>query len=317
MPTKAQLPGLAGKCVEFGHLTAVQAAAALREAQAAKKPFILHVLEHTEIDDRALAMDAMQAFSLPLLDVSAFDISTIPPALLKDKLMADHFVLPLLVKDKRCYVAMADPTDLKALDDIKYQLGFTAVPILAIASDLQRALKSAVRLSENTLDLSGIDLEHANTLHERDATLNIDDAPVVQLINKVLLDAIKKGASDIHFEPYEHSFRVRIRRDGVLSELTSPDVSLGPRITARLKVISQLNLSERRIPQDGRFKMNLSAGKTMDFRISTCPCLFGEKIVIRILDPTSAQMGIHALGYEPKQQELFLSAIHKPQGMVW
>ncbi|MAZ44618.1 MAG: type IV-A pilus assembly ATPase PilB [Legionellales bacterium] len=316
MPGKGALSGLAAKCVEFGLLSKTQALAAVREASVAKMPFVEYLLEHTEVDDIKLAASSMTAFNLPLLDIDAFDLTQIDMSILNLGLIEAHFVLPLGKRGKKCYIAMADPSNVQALDDVKYTFGLSAEPILVRASALKRAIKSAHKLSDNVLDLTGIDLSKANLLHDKDHSLNIEDAPVVKFVDKILRDAIKKGASDIHFEPYEHTFRIRIRRDGVLSELASTESGLGPRIIARLKVLSQLNLSERRVPQDGRFKIAIANDGAIDFRISTCPTLFGEKTVVRILDPTSAQMGIDALGYEPAQKDLFLQAINKPQGMV-
>jgi type IV pilus assembly protein PilB len=219
---------------------------------------------------------------------------------------------------------VSDPTNLQALDEIKFNTGMVTEAILVEEDKLAKAIEDALSAVDSSMEgLDDADLEALEVSggddNEREvdvASLDTDDAPVVRFVNKVMLDAINKGASDIHFEPYEKKYRVRLRQDGVLRELASPPVGLGMRLSARLKVLARLDLAERRIPQDGRIKLNLSKTKSIDFRVSTCPTLFGEKIVLRILDPTSAQMGIDALGYEEEQKQLFQDAIHKPYGMV-
>lgn len=316
MPTKSALPGLAGKLVAADLMDETQARTAVAEANKAHQPFVAYLASQKEVDMQAVAKTAMQAFGLPWLDIQAFDLHKIPSELVKASLIEQHFILPLVQRKKKLYVAMADPSNLQALDDIKFQMGVVPEPILVEANALEYAIAGTLKLADEELDLSDIDMSGVDKVHATDEHINVDDAPLVQYINKILRDAIKKGASDIHFEPYERSYRIRIRRDGVLKEMAQPAVELGPRLCARLKVLSRLNLSERRIPQDGRFKLNLGPDEAIDFRVNTCPTLFGEKVVLRILDPTSAKIGIDALGYEPNQKKLFLDAIHRPQGMI-
>src|SRR5690606_22884365 len=245
-------------------------------------------------------------------------------SLVKDKLIRQHLTLPLFKRGKRLFVAVADPTSLEALDEIKFHTGLNVDPILVEEDKLERTIERALEASNPMmadLDLDE-DLENLSVSGGDDSAspdpneADIDDAPVVRFVNKVLLDAINKGASDIHFEPYEKTYRVRFRQDGVLREVAAPPIGLAPRIAARLKVMSRMDIAERRVPQDGRIKMNLSKTRAIDFRVNTCPTLFGEKIVLRILDPSSAKLGIDALGYEPFQKQLYLDALSKPYGMI-
>jgi type IV pilus assembly protein PilB len=232
-------------------------------------------------------------------------------------------MLPVFRRGKRLFVAVSDPTNLAALDEIKFHVGMTTEAILVQDDKLAKNIEKAMAANDTSLsDMADSDLDDVEFADE-DAVpggdvseSDADDTPVVRFVNKVLLDAINKGASDIHFEPYEKSYRVRFRQDGVLSEVAAPPVTMAPRLAARLKVMSRLDISERRVPQDGRIKMNLSKTRAIDFRVNTCPTLFGEKIVLRILDPNSAKLGVDALGFEPEQKELYLQNLHKPYGMV-
>ncbi|HKU13007.1 MAG TPA: type IV-A pilus assembly ATPase PilB, partial [Steroidobacteraceae bacterium] len=239
---------------------------------------------------------------------------------------AKHRVLPLVKRGKRLFVAVSDPTNLHALDEIKFQTGLSIEAVVVEDDKLQRVANRAIEqvdtampnLADDDLDLENLDVTGGDDELEGDAVGrdDVEDAPIVRFVNKVLLDAIKKGASDIHFEPYEKSYRIRLRLDGYLKEIANPPVQLAVKLAARLKVMSRLDIAERRVPQDGRIKMRISKNRAIDFRVSTCPTLFGEKIVARILDPSSAMLGIDALGYEPTQKDLYMQALAQPHGMI-
>jgi type IV pilus assembly protein PilB len=276
-------------------------------------------------DAREIAIAASHEFGAPLLDLSAFtpDLDTIK--LVSDKLLQKHRVLPLLKRGKRLFVAISDPTNLHALDEIKFQTGLSVEAVVVEDDKLEAAAGKAIEqvdtqmpnLTDDDLDLDNLDVSGGDEdLGEAVGRDEVEDAPIVRFVNKVLLDAIKKGASDIHFEPYEKTYRIRLRLDGYLKELANPPVQLGIKLAARLKVMSRLDIAERRVPQDGRIKMRISKTRAIDFRVSTCPTLFGEKIVARILDPSSAMLGIDALGYEPAQKDLYMNALSKPHGMI-
>jgi len=276
-------------------------------------------------DARDIAIAASQEFGAPLLDLDALqpDMDTIK--LVSDKLLQKHRVLPLLKRGKRLFVAISDPTNVHALDEIKFQTGLAVEAVIVEDDKLERIASKAIEqvdtqmpdLSDDDLDLENLDVTGGeDELGEAVGREDVEDAPIVRFVNKVLLDAIKKGASDIHFEPYEKTYRIRLRLDGYLKELANPPVQLGIKLAARLKVMSRLDIAERRVPQDGRIKMRISKTRAIDFRVSTCPTLFGEKIVARILDPSSAMLGIDALGYEPEQRTLYLEALARPHGMI-
>jgi type IV pilus assembly protein PilB len=244
-------------------------------------------------------------------------------SLIQEKLIRQHNALPLFKRGKRLYVAVSDPTNLQALDEFQFNTALNTYPILVDEQKLSVVIEKALDKADEKLDefdnedLDDIDLGPDDSDKVEDLSeASIDDTPVVRFINGILTHAIKAGASDIHFEPYEKKYRVRMRIDGILHEMKGAPVALGGRIAARLKVLSRLNIAERRVPQDGRMRLKLSKTKAIDFRVNTCPTLFGEKIVLRILDPTSAQLGIDALGYEEDQKETFLEIMHKPYGMV-
>ncbi len=320
--SKLQFSGLARRLVQDGLITDQQAQEAYTAATKKKKPFVSYLVENNIVDSHAIAHSAAEEFGVPLLDIDVVDIEPDTVKLVKENLIRKHHSLPLYKRGNRLYIAVSDPTNLQALDEIKFHVGMTTEPILVLDDKLTRAIEKALDAADTTLADLDEDLEGVEFLDEEEAAGNdvseaeVDDTPVVRFINKVLLDAINKGASDIHFEPYEKTYRVRFRQDGILREIANPPVTMAPRLAARLKVMSRLDISERRIPQDGRIKLNLSKNRAIDFRVNTCPTLFGEKIVLRILDPNSAKLGIDALGFEPEQKELFLSALHKPYGML-
>lgn len=322
------LSGLARRLVSDGLLDQELARKALAQASKEKAPFVQHLVNNAILDSRTIARVASDEFGTPLFDLDSLNKDSIPTKVVSEKLIRKHHTLPLMRRGNRLFVALADPTDLHALDEIKFSTGVNVEPILVEADKLAIAIDKYLNANEESLGdaLGGLDGEGLEDLDIQAVDENAppddkgaseaDEAPVVRFINKVLLDAIKIGASDIHFEPYEKSYRVRFRTDGILNEVTRPPVNLAGRLAARLKVMSQMDISERRVPQDGRIKMKLSKNKAIDFRVNTLPTLFGEKIVLRILDANAAKLGIDALGYEDEQKKLYLEALAQSQGMI-
>lgn len=324
--TVRQLSGLAGRLVAEGLLTANQAGNAQTQASADRVPFVQHLVEQLKVDGQRIAEIASLEFGVPVLDLAAFNTSNMPEDLVQVQLVTKHHALPLMRRGNRLFIAVSDPTNLEALDEIKFHTGINTDAVLVEESSLSRAINEWIEKSDSlgdglddleSTDLDNIDVESVSDNNEsEDNGEGVDETPIVRFVNKVLLDAIKSGASDIHFEPYEKTYRVRFRTDGVLREMVKPPKNLANRLSARLKVMSQMDISERRIPQDGRIQMKLSRNRAIDFRVNTLPTLFGEKIVLRILDPSSAQMGIDALGYEEDQKEMYMRALNQPQGMI-
>ena len=322
----ALLTGISARLVADSVITAEQAQTAIREASKKKISLIRYLSEALNLDSYELAEIASAEFGVPLLDLAAVDRSTFPDKLVPSTLMIKHQAIPIFRRGNRLFIALADPTAIAALDEIKFATGIsteavvvdhrTLSKLLTELLDQQDSLNSEIdQLGESSeFDLDIVD-ENSVEIDDVD-TSAIDDTPIVRFVNKVLLDAIKQGASDIHFEPYEKDYRVRFRTDGSLREIVKPPRTLAPRLAARVKVMSQMDISERRVPQDGRIQMRLSKNRSIDFRVNTLPTMFGEKIVMRILDPASAQMGIDALGYDDDQKQLFLEALAKPQGMI-
>jgi len=322
--SKIQLGGLARKLVVDGLLDEATAQQAFQSAIKEKTPFVVYLVANKLAPSNKIALAAAQEFGVPLLDINAIEIDTDITKLIKEDLIKKHHSLPIFKRGKRLYVAVSDPTNLQALDEIKFAVGMSTDAILVEEDKLAKAIDNALEAAEGGLgDMEDDDgLEGLDDLDVADETPNqgqddsdIDDAPVVRFVNKVLLDAIKKGASDLHFEPYEKVYRVRFRIDGVLQEVAKPPLALSQKIAARIKVMSRLDVSERRVPQDGRIKLKLSKTKSIDFRVSTCPTLFGEKSVLRILNSDAAALQIDQLGYEDFQKELFLMNLQKPYGM--
>jgi len=321
---KIQFSGLARKLVQDGLITDAQAQEAYEAATRKNTPFVTHLVENKIADSRSIAQSAAEEFGVPLLDIDVVELEPDVVKLVKEDLIRKHHSLPLFKRGNRLFIAVSDPTNLQALDEIKFHVGMSTEAILVQDDKLARTIDKALEAADTSLSaLADSDLDDVEFVDEDAVSAGgdvseseADDTPVVRFVNKVLLDAINKGASDIHFEPYEKSYRVRFRQDGVLREVAAPPIGMAPRLAARLKVMSRLDISERRIPQDGRIKMNLSKNRAIDFRVNTCPTLFGEKIVLRILDPNSAKLGVDALGFEPEQKELFLEALHKPYGML-
>jgi type IV pilus assembly protein PilB len=316
--------GLARRLINEGLLS--ESVARDAQARAAKERVALvhWVVTQNMASALDVGMAASREFGLSLLDLNAMNMEYAPISDVSESLIRKHRALPLFKRGKRLYVATSDPTNLQGLDEIKFNTGLATEPVLVEDDKLGNFIDSALSAIEAASldvgdeDLENIDLDDGEDSKEADDITRADteSAPVVRFVNKILLDAINRGASDVHFEPYEKKYRIRYRQDGILQEVATPPVQMGMRLAARLKVMSRMDLAERRVPQDGRIKLNLSKTKAIDFRVNTCPTLFGEKIVLRILDPTSAQLGIDALGYEPEQKELYQKFLNKPYGMI-
>jgi type IV pilus assembly protein PilB len=298
---------------------------ALNTARERKTSVVTQLVMSGAANARDIAIAASTEFGVPLFDLDALNIDLDTVRLVSDKLLSKHRVLPLFKRGKRLFVAVADPTNTHAVDEIKFQTGLGVDAVIVEDDKLQKAVEKAIEQAEAQIttftEEDGIDLENLEVSGgddelEKISRDDVEDAPIVRFVNKLMLDAIRRGASDIHFEPYEKVYRVRFRMDGVLKEIAQPPVQLAGKLSARLKVMSRLDIAERRVPQDGRIKMRLSKSRAIDFRVSTCPTLFGEKIVLRILDPAQAAMGIDSLGYEPFQRDLYTKFLAKPQGMI-
>ena len=319
---KINLTGLARKLVLDGLLDEEKARSAFAESLKKKRPFVSLVVENNLVASSAIALAAAQEFGAPLVDIDLLEIDPDVIKLVKEDLIKKHNALPIFKRGKRLAVAVSDPTNIQALDEIKFATSLSTDAVVVEEDKLAKAIEKAMEDADGGLgDMDGDDFDDLDDLEvaeegaqEQDDS-DVDDAPVVRFVNKCLLDAIKKGASDLHFEPYEKMYRVRFRIDGVLQEVAKPPLSLNMKIAARIKVMSRLDVSERRVPQDGRIKLKLSKTKSIDFRVSTCPTLFGEKTVMRILDSDAAALQIDQLGYEDHQKEVFLSNLHKPYGM--
>src|SRR5271170_4786949 len=323
---RVALGGLAQRLVQDGLSDENAMQDAIVKAKEKRANLVTHLVSASLASARDIAISASNEFGVPLLDLDA--VAPDPDAVrsVSEKLMQKHRVLPLMKRGKRLFLAVADPTNLHALDEIRFQTSMSIEFVVVEDNKLQMAVGKAIDQAEAvmpSLTDDDFDLENLEVTGGDDAPSaeslgrdDVEDAPIVRFVNKILLDAIKKGASDVHFEPYEKIFRIRTRLDGVLKEVALPPVQLAVKIVARLKVMSRLDIAERRVPQDGRIKMRLSKNRAIDFRVSTCPTLSGEKVVTRILDPSSAMLSIDALGYEPFQRELYLKYLAKPQGMI-
>ncbi|UGQ47229.1 type IV-A pilus assembly ATPase PilB [Massilia endophytica] len=318
----APVSGLARALMQAGKLTLPQADALNRRAQAEKLPFIDVLVSSGTVNARELAVFCSETFAYPLMDLAAFSIDALPPKIIEPKLMQSQRVVALAKRGNKMSVAISDPTNTQALDQIKFQTESSVEPVIVPHDALIRLLNELGKSADQTIaDLAGeegdiqfAEEEEANAAP--DPSTDVEDAPVVRFLNKMLMDAVNMGASDLHFEPFEKFYRIRFRVDGVLVEHAQPPVSIKEKLVSRIKVLARLDISEKRIPQDGRMRLIVSPTKTIDLRISTLPTLFGEKVVMRILDATQAQMGIDSLGYDPDQKELLLDAIQRPYGMV-
>ena len=324
---RSGLGGLPQRLVQDGVVEEAAMLEALNAARERNQGIVTLLVTSGAAKARDIAVAASNEFGVPLLDLDSVALDLEAVRLVSDKLLAKHRVLPLFRRGKRLFLAVADPTNLHAIDEIKFQTSLGIEAIVVEDDKLQKAIDKAIEQVDNQMSAlseeEGMDLESLETVGGDDQVDDknaprddVEDAPIVRFVNKVMLDAIRRGASDIHFEPYEKIYRVRLRMDGVLKEIAQPPVQLGGKLSARLKVMSRLDIAERRIPQDGRIKMKLSKNRAIDFRVSTCPTLFGEKIVMRILDPAQAALGIDSLGYEPFQKDLYMKYLAKPQGMI-
>ena len=322
--SRTLLAGLPRRLVQDGLIGEEQLLEATELAKKQKLPLVAYLVNEELADARAIAVAASHEFGVPLLDLDAIDIDLDVVRSVDQKLVSKHRVLPLVRRGQRLFLGISDPTNLQAIDDIKFQTSLRIDPVVVEQDKLEALIVKAIEAVDTTmddLDDDDFDLENLDIGGEDDEPdeiqrADIEDAPVVRFVNKILLDAIKRGASDVHFEPYEKFFRVRTRLDGILSEVAQPPVALATKVCARLKVMSRMDIAERRVPQDGRIKMRLSKNRAIDFRVNSCPTLYGEKIVLRILDPAQAQLGIEVLGYEDDQKQMYLKHLNKPYGMI-
>jgi type IV pilus assembly protein PilB len=320
--SQTTMSGLARALVQAGRLSAQQADTLNKQAIAEKVAFIDVLVNSGSMDARSLAGFCSDTFGYPLLDFSAFNPGYLPDNVIDPKLMQKQRVIALAKRGNKVAVAISDPTNTQILDQIKFQTELTVEPVIVEHTALLQLIDKLNQSAEQNLDeLIGddldLDLSAENMAGPVDtASADIDDAPVVKFLQKVLIDAINMGASDLHFEPFEKFYRIRFRIDGVLRDIAQPPLAIKEKLASRIKVISKLDISEKRVPQDGRMKLVLSKNRAIDFRVSTLPTLFGEKIVMRILDATQAQMGIESLGYDPDQKEVLMNAIQRPYGMV-
>ena len=319
------MSGLPRRLIQDGIVSEGNLATALEESQRSGDGLVPILVARQMGDARRIAVAAAHEFGVPLLDLDSVELDLDIVRIVSEKLLSRHRILPLLQRGKRLYIAVGDPTNMHALDEIKFQTNLRVEPIVVEQGKLEERVARAIEAVDTTmssfedddfdmdnLEVSGGDDEIGPEITNAD----VEDAPVVKFVNKVMLDAIKRGASDIHFEPYEKFYRIRLRQDGILAEIAKPPVALALKVAARLKVMARLDIAERRVPQDGRIKMKLSRNRAIDFRVNTCPTLYGEKVVCRLLDPSSAQLGIDALGYEEEQKELYLKNLNKPYGMI-
>ena len=315
------LGGFARQLVAQGLCAEEVARTATAEAAKKREPFMSALVATGEVEPAAVAQFAAADFGLPVFDLNAIDPDTIPHEYVKEELIGKLNAVPIVKRGTKLFLAISDPTNNEPLEKYKFASGLS-VEAVVVEEDKLAELRARVMdrsssaLTEGLDDSFDLEVDETDRAEKDDDTSGVDETPVVRFVNKILLDAIKKGASDIHIEPYEKIFRIRFRVDGVLEEIVHPPLAMAGRLTARIKVMSRMDISERRVPQDGRIKLKMSKTKAIDFRVNTCPTLFGEKTVLRILDPSSAQLGIDALGYEPEQKKLYLDALANPYGMI-
>ena len=322
--SKINLAGLPRRLVQDGLITEEKLLEATDAAKKEKLTLVAYLVNAELADARSIAVAASHEFGVPLLDLDAADIELDVIRAVDQKLINKHRVLPLVKRGQRLFLGISDPTNLAAIDDIKFQTSLRIDPVVVEQDKLEERIVKAIEavdtsmsgMDDDDFDLENLDIAGEDEEDDVVQKDDIEDAPVVRFVNKILLDAIRRGASDVHFEPYEKYFRVRTRLDGVLSEVAQPPVILATKVCARLKVMSRMDIAERRVPQDGRIKMRLSKNRAIDFRVNTCPTLFGEKVVLRILDPASAKLGIEMLGYEDHQRLLYEKHLAKPYGMI-
>jgi type IV pilus assembly protein PilB len=321
--THSKLKGFSPYLVQAGLLDEELILGAEELAQKNHIPLVTQLVASGFLEPRQIASLAHHEFGMPLLDLAAVNVGAIPTELVDDKLIHKHHALPFFRRGHRLFLAISDPTNQEAIKEIQFHTGLAVEAVLVEEDQLVIGLNKAKEAQQHAVgamlekSLAGVDLardeEQASGLEE---SIDIDEAPVVRYINKMLMDAVITEASDVHFEPYEKSYRIRYRQDGLLVEKAAPPFNIARRLASRIKVMARLNIAERRVPQDGRIKLRISEHKAIDFRVNTCPTLHGEKVVLRILDSTSAEIGVDALGFEKNQKELFLQAITKPYGMI-
>ncbi|HPX87771.1 MAG TPA: type IV-A pilus assembly ATPase PilB [Methylophilaceae bacterium] len=317
-----KLSGIARTLIQEKLLTEEEATAIQIKANAANTPFLTHLIASKKLSAAAVAASSAKAFGFPYFNLDAYNIDYLPSKKIDSQLMLSHRVLALQARSNVLFVAISDPTNLHALDSVQFQMGMALSPVIVEDDKLGRLIDKVIEASDTSMKSLHTDDEFdlgedvGQTVEEEAQAQEVDDAPVVKFLNKILIDAINMGASDLHFEPYEKFYRIRYRVDGMLREITQPPLAIKEKLASRIKIISSLDISEKRIPQDGRMKLVLSKTRTIDFRVSTLPLIHGEKIVMRILDPSSATLGIEALGYEPIQKERLLNAVSRPYGLV-
>ncbi|HQO16280.1 MAG TPA: ATPase, T2SS/T4P/T4SS family, partial [Methylotenera sp.] len=317
-----KLSGIARTLIQEKLLTEEEATAIQTKANAANTPFLTHLIASKKLSAASVAESSAKAFGFPYFNLDAYNIDYLPSKKIDSQLMLSHRVLALQARSNVLFVAISDPTNLHALDSVQFQMGMALSPVIVEDDKLGRLIDKVIEASDTSMkslhsdDEFDLGEEAGQTAEEEAQAQEVDDAPVVKFLNKILIDAINMGASDLHFEPYEKFYRIRYRVDGMLREITQPPLAIKEKLASRIKIISSLDISEKRIPQDGRMKLVLSKTRTIDFRVSTLPLIHGEKIVMRILDPSSATLGIEALGYEPIQKERLLNAVSRPYGLV-
>jgi type IV pilus assembly protein PilB len=314
--------GLASRLVQDQLLSEEQARSASNEAVKHHQTLVQYLVAQKILDSHRIAVAAADEFGVPLLDLDVVDLSGLPINVVDEKLIRKHRVLPLFRRGSRLFLAVSDPTTHQGLNEIRFNTGLATDAVLVEESKLGNAIEKALESQASTMadvadaELDNIDVSSGDDERDQDSDLNVDEAPIVRYINKILVDAITSAASDIHFEPYEKFFRIRLRQDGMLREVASPPINIAARLVARIKVMSRMNIAERRVPQDGRIRLKLSSTRHIDFRVNTLPTLYGEKVVLRILDASAALVGVDQLGLEADQKRAFLSAIQKPYGMI-
>jgi type IV pilus assembly protein PilB len=317
------LSGLARRLILDGLLSEEEVLQATEQARRKRVGFVSYLVENKILSSGEIAESGSQEFGVPLMDLNALDLRQAPVTLVQEKLIRKHRALPLFRRGSRLFLGVSDPTNHQGLDEIKFHTGLSTEAILVEEHKLEASIEKALTAQDTSMmaqmletDLENLDIAIQGEVGPSESDLDVDDAPIVRFVNKVMVDAISSGASDIHLEPYEQRFRIRFRHDGMLHEIASPPLNIASRVAARIKVMSRLNIAERRVPQDGRIRMMLSKSRSIDFRVNTCPTLYGEKVVMRILDAATAKIGVDALGFDPDQKEAFLKAIRKPYGMI-
>jgi type IV pilus assembly protein PilB len=319
-----QLHGFARRLVAEGLMEEQAAFEANVEASKQGQTMLAWMIRNKQVESQALATAASVEYGIPQIDINALDLSLSPLGLVDERLVQKHMALPLFLRGNSLFLGVSDPTDQEVLDAISFSSGFRVEPVIVSPDQLEATIERALQAADAVFDdfeeegLEDVGFELEADEAEKDDTSDpaVDETPVVRFINKVLLDAIRRGASDIHFEPYETNYRIRYRLDGVLTPMANPPIQMSRRLSSRLKVMAGLDIAEKRVPQDGRIKLNLSRKKSIDFRVSTCPILFGEKVVLRILDSAATRLGIEGLGFEVKQRKIFESSVMKPYGMI-